>query len=262
MAHWRLLFLLAVALGTFGCLVTAVNVTVVTPPSGGKRTVSGVYVTTTTAAAAAKLGWHMELSCALDWPTVTRVQDAIDASGVIYAATEGAAGVPCSLTYIYQGARSTVLFAQCAAADTSFGSTLDALLHSPLTALPAACTTVAVVLDKVIKHATITQDATNRYNLDRTDQRLLPRSNTYTYLLQGTGVVLYHIDTGVRVTHNDFGGRASLVLNTAGDGINSDCHGTCFTCVCVCVCVLTVAGRPRDTHGRDSGRRVLWYWQE
>jgi subtilisin family serine protease len=47
------------------------------------------------------------------------------------------------------------------------------------------------------------------WGLDRIDQSNLPLSTTYTYTSQGTGVTAYIIDTGIRTTHNEFGGRAS-----------------------------------------------------
>jgi subtilisin family serine protease len=68
------------------------------------------------------------------------------------------------------------------------------------------------------------------WGLDRIDQRNLPLNNSYSYPNTGSGVTAYIIDTGIRTTHNDFGGRASWGTNTTGDGINTDCtvmgHGT------------------------------------
>jgi subtilisin family serine protease len=46
------------------------------------------------------------------------------------------------------------------------------------------------------------------WGLDRIDQRNLPLDQRYTYNSTGSGVNAYIIDTGVRVTHRDFGGRA------------------------------------------------------
>jgi subtilisin family serine protease len=45
--------------------------------------------------------------------------------------------------------------------------------------------------------------------LDRIDRRLLPLNNTYTYSETGAGVNAYILDTGIRATHTDFGGRAT-----------------------------------------------------
>ncbi len=64
------------------------------------------------------------------------------------------------------------------------------------------------------------------WGLDRIDQRNLPLSNSYTYNFDGTGVNAYVVDTGIRVTHNDFGGRANLAFTAINDGNGaSDCNG-------------------------------------
>ncbi|QFZ17986.1 S8 family peptidase [Saccharothrix syringae] len=46
------------------------------------------------------------------------------------------------------------------------------------------------------------------WGLDRIDQRNLPLSTTYNYTSTGSGVNVYVIDTGVRISHTTFGGRA------------------------------------------------------
>jgi subtilisin family serine protease len=62
--------------------------------------------------------------------------------------------------------------------------------------------------------------------LDRTDRRLLPLNNTYTYSETGAGVNAYVIDSGIRATHSDFGGRASGAVDFVMDGNGTnDCHG-------------------------------------
>ncbi|MBT2469240.1 S8 family peptidase [Streptomyces sp. ISL-66] len=86
----------------------------------------------------------------------------------------------------------------------------------------------------VVQNRTFTVDATQpnppSWGLDRIDQRALPLDNGYTYPDKaGEGVTAYIIDTGVRITHTDLGGRASYGYdaidndNTAQDGHG---HGT------------------------------------
>jgi subtilisin family serine protease len=64
------------------------------------------------------------------------------------------------------------------------------------------------------------------WNLDRVDQRFLPWDTIYDYSGSGSGVHVYIIDTGIRVTHIEFGGRASIAYDNVGDGQNgADCNG-------------------------------------
>jgi subtilisin family serine protease len=69
-----------------------------------------------------------------------------------------------------------------------------------------------------------TQSAPLSWGLDRIDQRDLPLDNAYTYGNDGGGVTAYIIDSGIRTTHTDFGGRASWGTNTV-DATNADCNG-------------------------------------
>jgi|GEM_PF-1312793 len=79
--------------------------------------------------------------------------------------------------------------------------------------------------DQVVT-ASATQTNPPSWGLDRVDQRDLPLDNSYTYDFDGTGVHAYVIDTGIRATHVDFGGRASADFDSVGDGQNgNDCYG-------------------------------------
>jgi subtilisin family serine protease len=60
--------------------------------------------------------------------------------------------------------------------------------------------------------------------LDRLDSRARSFDGLYTSTLQGTGVIIYVIDTGIRADHVEFTGRAEFIGNTV-DGTDSDCHG-------------------------------------
>jgi aqualysin 1 len=64
------------------------------------------------------------------------------------------------------------------------------------------------------------------WGLDRIDQRNRPLSGTYTYNWTGSGVRAYVIDTGIRTSHTQFGGRAAVSADFVGDGRNGqDCNG-------------------------------------
>jgi subtilisin family serine protease len=84
---------------------------------------------------------------------------------------------------------------------------------------------VRFVEEDSVMFATITQ--TNPpWGLDRIGQRALPLSQSYTYTSTGAGVNAYIIDTGIRRTHTQFGGRAFTGFDSIRDGQNTnDCHG-------------------------------------
>lgn len=64
------------------------------------------------------------------------------------------------------------------------------------------------------------------WGLDRIDQRDLPLSTTYTYGTTASNVTAYIIDTGIRTSHSEFGGRATVGTDTVGGGQNGqDCQG-------------------------------------
>jgi len=73
----------------------------------------------------------------------------------------------------------------------------------------------------------MTADATQSnppWGLDRIDQRNRPLNAIYTFNWTGSGVRAYIIDTGIRTSHTQFGGRASNVFDAFG-GNGQDCNG-------------------------------------
>ena len=64
------------------------------------------------------------------------------------------------------------------------------------------------------------------WGLDRIDQVSLPLDSKYNYASNGNGVKVYVVDTGIRLSHSQFGGRAMTGKDfvTPG-GTAADCNG-------------------------------------
>jgi subtilisin family serine protease len=78
--------------------------------------------------------------------------------------------------------------------------------------------------DSVVSIDTTQTGAT--WGLDRIDQRNLPLDSSYTYNTTASNVHAYIVDTGILITHTQFGGRASVGVDEIGDGQNGiDCNG-------------------------------------
>lgn len=102
-----------------------------------------------------------------------------------------------------------------------FSIELPALLLPTLLALPG----VASVERDAVVTVTATQAPTPSYGLDRIDQRTLPLSKSFTTTATGAGVKAYIIDTGIKLDHTDFGGRASSGFDAVDGGSADDCNG-------------------------------------
>ena len=101
-----------------------------------------------------------------------------------------------------------------------FAARLDARQLDALRADPR----VAYVEADQPMHAFTTQTGAT-WGIDRIDQRNLPLSTTFTYTANGTGVNAYIIDTGIRFSHSEFGGRASSGFDAVDGGSADDCNG-------------------------------------
>ena len=81
-----------------------------------------------------------------------------------------------------------------------------------------------VEMDHPVSINTLQTPAT--WGLDRIDQRHLPLNEVYEYQRDGAGVHAYVIDTGIRATHNQFGGRVGNGVDIVdNDNDANDCHG-------------------------------------
>jgi subtilisin family serine protease len=79
-------------------------------------------------------------------------------------------------------------------------------------------------VEQVQEYRTQATQTNATWGLDRIDQESLPLSGTYSYTTNGAGVTAYIIDTGILLSHNEFGGRASWGVTTVG-GQSTDCNG-------------------------------------
>nr|WBO77037.1 S8 family peptidase [Streptomyces sp. SBE_14.2] len=114
--------------------------------------------------------------------------------------------------------------------DKTFGKVLNgysATLSAAEARRLAADPSVASVEQNQRVQLTDTTQTSAPWGLDRIDQTSLPLSGTYTYPdSAGSGVTVYVIDTGVRITHSQISGRASYGYDAVdGDTTASDGNG-------------------------------------
>ncbi|WP_263107172.1 S8 family peptidase [Kitasatospora sp. DSM 101779] len=93
----------------------------------------------------------------------------------------------------------------------------------------AADPAVAYVEQDAVQHRSSIQQDPPSWGLDRIDQRDLPLDHRYSYTTTAANVTVYLVDSGLRITHGQFQGRASIGVDEVGDGREgADClgHGT------------------------------------
>ncbi|MEV5363866.1 S8 family serine peptidase [Streptomyces cellulosae] len=116
----------------------------------------------------------------------------------------------------------------------SYGAALEGFSADGLSATEAkrlaADPSVGAVVANRVYRTTATQDDPPSWGLDRIDQQDTAGDSKYTYPDQaGEGVTAYVIDTGVRITHKDFEGRASHGFDAVDNDDSADDgngHGT------------------------------------
>lgn len=116
------------------------------------------------------------------------------------------------------GARVTRTYAT---ALKGFSVTADETAARKLAADPS----VAYVERNRVEHGDATQSDPT-WGLDRVDQRDLPLSDSYTYDTDASNVNAYVVDSGIRISHDEFGGRATYGHDFVDDDATAqDCHG-------------------------------------
>ncbi|MFI7596972.1 S8 family serine peptidase [Actinoplanes sp. NPDC049681] len=146
--------------------------------------------------------------------------DAISGSYIVVL-KDGATAVPTmsrELTRRYGGQ----VRASYSSAVRGFQTGMTPLEARRLAANPAVA---YVEQDAVATLADVSTQASPVWGLDRIDQPALPLSKTYTYR-SASNVTAYVLDTGIRTSHSEFGGRARNGWDFIdNDGIAQDCNG-------------------------------------
>ena len=78
--------------------------------------------------------------------------------------------------------------------------------------------------DRVVAETDGGSESAASWGLDRIDQRSATLDGSFQYAGTGQGVTAYILDTGIRFSHADFGGRARTGFDAFG-GDGSDCRG-------------------------------------
>src|SRR4051812_19522039 len=153
---------------------------------------------------------------------------------LVPAATAGSASMQGSIVVLKSGTNPAAVAAEHAAKlGLSVGFVYTHALQGYSASVPAGSLAalrddprVAYVEPDTTVHLDATQTGATR-GLDRIDQRALPLNGTYSYTSTGAGVTAYVIDTGIRKTHSEFGGRAvnGTDTTTPVPVTSDDCNG-------------------------------------
>lgn len=208
-------------------IVSAVNVTVFKPPPGlvGHLKRDNTFAI---ASAIAETYWRISLYCRLEWSYVQTIADELPYQ---------LAG--CYLEKIGQATArqwTTLLRVQCVIdvgdpetfADILLNRMRMLLLNNVATSHCVSGDMFSIARDSAVRVnvSAINIQTPAPWDLDRLDK--LP-TNSYDNMLRyqytGAGVTIYSIDTGVRTSHQEFGGRATNILNLVNPPYLGDDNG-------------------------------------
>ncbi|WP_405793497.1 S8 family serine peptidase [Streptomyces sp. NBC_01506] len=157
---------------------------------------------------------------------------AVTPLGTVYGADAKGAVVGSYIVLLDQKADNKDLAAQYGGKlNRTYTSALNGFSASGLSSTEAKRLAADPAVSKVVQNKKFSIDATQEnppsWGLDRIDQTATTGDNAYTYPdSAGEGVTAYIIDTGVRVSHADFEGRASLGFDAIdNDDSADDGHG-------------------------------------
>ncbi|MFE9406939.1 S8 family serine peptidase [Streptomyces sp. NPDC006530] len=150
-------------------------------------------------------------------------QDAVDGSYIVLLDDSATAETKRELAEEYGGKLQR-----------DYSSSLNGFSASGLSQTEAKRLAADPKVGKVVQnkkfHINAAQTNPPSWGLDRIDQKATAGDGTYTYPdSAGDGVTAYVIDTGVRISHKDFGGRASYGFNAVDNNNKADDgngHGT------------------------------------
>lgn len=157
------------------------------------------------------------------------------AEGTIVGSS-GADTIPNSYVVVFKDDTSGRVVSKARELGTRFGAAVGRTFDTALRGFSATMTEQQarhlstdpsvrfVERNKVVRLADVQQSPP--WGLDRIDQWNLPLNNTYKYSTTAQNVNVYVVDTGVRISHSDFGGRAHSGYDSIdNDNDASDCNG-------------------------------------
>jgi len=131
----------------------------------------------------------------------------------------------------YRGSAATVAYQRANTLNANPAYVFEHALKEFVLRLPPSLAERLTLLDSRVAYvernglvqASATQSPVT-WGLDRIDQRTLPLSGSFSYAVTGAGVTAYVIDTGVRYSHAEGGGRAVFGFDAFGEN-GADCNG-------------------------------------